>query len=123
MAEQVTDTSGDMREGLGDGLKQLREDVSRENIESRLDDTVSERPLLKHLLDLRLVVRALVIAAVVTLIVSLLFSPKLGAALLVIVFGASWFLMAYRQYDRRTPTRPADEDEDSDSDSDSDSDE
>ena len=58
-------------------------------------------------------VKALLIAAVLTLIVSLLLSPKLGALVLVVAFGIAWFVMANKQYNRRRPTKPADEDEDS----------
>jgi hypothetical protein len=113
MAEHVKleEDSGGLREGLGDGVRQMREDMSRDKIESRLDDAVSERPLVKHLLDIGIVVRALLIAAVLTLIVSVLLSPKLGALVLVVAFFALWFGLAARQYNRRKPTKPADADD------------
>jgi hypothetical protein len=118
MAEHVEGGgSGGLREELGDGVRQLREDVSRDKLESRLDDAVAERPLVRHLLDMRVVVKALLIAAVLTLIVSVLLSPKLGALVLVVSFGAAWFITATRQYDRRRPTTPADADEDDEADS------
>jgi uncharacterized membrane protein YgcG len=108
MAEHVEQSDGGLREGLSEGVRQMREDVSREKLESRLDDAVSERPVTKHLLDLRIVAQALLIAAVLTLIVSLLLSPKLGALVLVVSFGALWFGLASRQYNRRKPTKSAD---------------
>jgi hypothetical protein len=111
MAERV-EQGGGFREGLGEGVREMREGLSRDKIESRLDDAVSERPVTKHLLDLRIVVRALLIAAVLTLIVSLLLSPKLGAVVLIVSFGAAWFILANRQYSRRRPTQPADSDDD-----------
>jgi Flp pilus assembly protein TadB len=111
--ERVGGEGGSLREGLGEGVRQMREDVSRDKIEGRLDDAVSDRPLVRHLLDLRIVVKALLIAAVLTLIVSLLLSPKLGALVLVVAFGAAWFIMANKQYNRRRPTKPAGEDDDS----------
>jgi hypothetical protein len=115
MAEHVErGGGGGLREGLGDGVRQLREDVSREKIESRLDDAVTERPLIRHLLDMRIVVTALLIAAALTLIVSVLLSPKLGALVLVVSFGAAWVILATRQYNRRQPTTPEDAGEDDD---------
>jgi Flp pilus assembly protein TadB len=111
MAERVQE-SGGFREGLGEGMREMREGLSRDTIESRLDDAMSERPVTRHLLDMRIVVRAVLIAAVLTLIVSLLLSPKLGAVVLVISFGAAWFILANRQYNRRKPTTPADESND-----------
>ena len=111
MAERV-EQGGGFREGLGEGMREMLEGLSRDKIESRPDDAVSERPVTKHLLDMRIVVRAVLIAAVLTLIVSLLLSPKLGAVVLVVSFGAAWFIMANRQYSRRRPTKPADESDD-----------
>jgi hypothetical protein len=113
MAEhvQVDESSGGLRDGLGEGARQLREDMSRDKIEGRLDDAVAERPVVKHLLDIRIVVKALLIAAVATLIVSILLSPKLGAIVLVLGFLGLWVGLATRDYNRRRPTRPADSDE------------
>jgi hypothetical protein len=114
MAEVVDTQPGGMREGVKEGAHELRESVSRDNIEGKLDDAVSERPLVKHLLDLRNVLKALAVAAVLCLIVSLLLSPKLGAILLVLSFGIAWVAFAASDYNRRRPTKPADaDDEDS----------
>jgi Flp pilus assembly protein TadB len=97
-----------LREGLGEGVRQIRSDVSREKLEKRVDEAVKERPLMRHLLDMRIVVRALLIAAVLTLIVALLFSPKLAALVLVVSFGAAWYGLANRQYNQRRPTKAVD---------------
>jgi Flp pilus assembly protein TadB len=112
MAEhvQVEEDSGGLREGLGEGVRQMRKDLSRDRIEDRLDEAVSDRPVIKYLLDMRTVITALLIAAVLTLIVSVLLSPKLGAVVLVLGFGGLWVGLAMRDYNRRRPTRPADED-------------
>ena len=112
MAEVVEGQSAGLREGLKEGAHELRENVSRDNVESKLDDAVSDRPLVKHLLDLRNVLKALAVAAVLTLIVSLLLSPKLGALVLVLSFGIAWAAFAARDYNRRRPTKPADTDDD-----------
>ena len=111
MAEVVDTQPGGLREGVKEGAHELREKASRDNIENKLDDAVSERPLVKHLLDLRNVLKALAVAAVLTLIVSLLLSPKLGALVLVLSFGIAWVAFAGRDYNRRRPTKPAGEDD------------
>ena len=109
MAENVTQSStGGLREGLGEGVRQLRDDVSRDKMESRLDEAVSERPVVKHLLDMRIVLKALAIAVVVTLIVWLGLSAKLAAVVLVLGFLGLWAGLAVRDYNRRRPTKPAD---------------
>ena len=78
------------------------------NVNERLEEAVSERPLVRHLLDLRLLVRALAIAVVLTLI-SLLLSPLVAAIVLVLSFFGSWFFLAARSYEQRRPTKPAEE--------------
>ena len=105
MAERI-EQGGGLREGLGEGVREMREGFSRDKIETRLDDVMSERPVTKHLLDMHIVVRAVLIAAVLTLIVAVLISVKLAAVVLLVSFGASWFILANRQYNRRKPTRP-----------------
>jgi hypothetical protein len=112
MAEHVETQSGGLTEGVREGASELREDVSRENIESRLDDVVSENKLLQHLLDIRNVLIALAIAAVLTLLISFASSPKVGAFVLVLTFVAAWFILAARDYNKRRPTKPVDTDDD-----------
>lgn len=105
MPEEVTQSGGSLREGLRDGAREMREDMSRDKLEGRLNDAVDERPLVRHLIDLGVVVRALAIAAVLCLVVSLLLSPKLGALVLVLAFFGAWLALASRQYNRRRPTK------------------
>jgi hypothetical protein len=112
MAEEVGDTGAGFRESLRESASGLRKEASRDKLESRFDEALNERPLARHLLDLRIVVRALIIAAVLCLIVSLLLSPKLGALVLVAGYIAAWMILATRQYNERKPTKPAGADED-----------
>jgi hypothetical protein len=73
----------------------------------RLEGIVEERPLLRHLLDLRIVVRALLIAAGLTLI-SLIVSEILASIALVLSFFAAWIFLGMRSYEQRRPTHEAD---------------
>jgi hypothetical protein len=93
-------------------MRELREDVSRDNLESRLQDTVEEKPLLRHLLDLRVVFKAVAIAVVFALIVGLLLSFKAASIPFVLVFFGAWFALAAREYNRRRPTEPVDDEDD-----------
>jgi hypothetical protein len=109
---------GGLREGLGEGMREMREDISLGKVEGRLDEAVEERPVMKHLLDLSVVLKAIAIAAVLTLILVVIGHPRLGAAVLVISFIASWLILATRQYNKRRPTKPVGEDDDADGDDD-----
>jgi hypothetical protein len=51
---------------------------------------------------------------VLAVIVTLLISGKLGALVLVVVFGIAWVAFAGRDYNRRRPTKPVDGDEEED---------
>ncbi|MFL5909343.1 MAG: hypothetical protein ACJ768_02070 [Gaiellaceae bacterium] len=83
----------------------VRDMLSPEEANERLERAVAERPLARHLIDLRIVVRAVLIAAVLTLICLILFSAVLAAVVLVISFFATWILLASRSYEQRRPTR------------------
>jgi hypothetical protein len=107
MAEQVEYQSS-LTDGLKEGAGELRKDVTRDKIEERLDGAVSDKPLLKYLLDIRNVLLALLIAAILTLIVSVATSMKLGALVLVVTFVAAWLILAARDYNTRRPTKPVD---------------
>jgi Flp pilus assembly protein TadB len=94
--------------------RNLRESVRKDNLEERLEGVVEERPGVRPFLELRPLVIAVAIAAVLTLIVSLLFSPVLGAVVLVLSFGIAWVVMSRRSYEERRPTEEVDpDDEDS----------
>src|SRR5437764_9326457 len=79
------------------------------NVNEQLEDKISDRPLAGHLLELPVLFKAVAIAAVVTLISLILFSPVVAAVLLILTFFGSWVFLAHRDYERRRPTRPADE--------------
>jgi VIT1/CCC1 family predicted Fe2+/Mn2+ transporter len=83
----------------------VREMLSPEQANERLEQAVSERPLARHLIDLKIVGRALLIAAVLTIVTLILFSAVLAAVVLVISFFAAWILLASRSYEKRRPTR------------------
>lgn len=84
----------------------VRDMLSPQQANERLERAVEERPLTRHLLDLKIVGRAVLIAAVLTLICAILFSAAFAAVVLVVSFFASWFLLAQRSYHKRRPTRP-----------------
>jgi hypothetical protein len=84
----------------------VREMLSPEEANERLEKAVEERPLARHLIDLRIVARAVLIAAVLTIVSLILFSAALAAVVLVISFFASWILLASRSYEKRRPTQP-----------------
>jgi hypothetical protein len=110
MAEEVEYQSS-LTDGVREGAGELRKDVTRDNIESKLDDAVSEKPLLKYMLELKNVLLALLIAAVLTLLVSVASSMKLGALVLVVTFFAAWLILSARDYNQRRPTKPVDTEE------------
>lgn len=83
----------------------VREMLSPEAANERLEEAVAERPLARHLIDLRIVGRAVLIAAVLTIISLILFGAVLAAVVLVISFFATWVLLASRSYDKRRPTK------------------
>jgi hypothetical protein len=87
----------EIREGVRDML-------SPSGANDRLEEAVAERPLAKYLLDLKILARAVAIAAVLTIIFAILFSPILGAVVLILSFFASWILLAVRGYEQRRPT-------------------
>lgn len=101
MSEQAESSAGT----IGESARQIREGISPARVEERLEGSVSDRPLVRHLLNLRLVATAVAIAAVLALVVSLLLSPKLGALVLLVVFFGGWYLLAQRHYRRRRPTQ------------------
>jgi uncharacterized membrane protein len=80
------------------------------NANAKLEETVREKPFLQHLLDLRLVVRAVVLGLVAAVIMWLLVGPASAGLTLLLVFFASWFVLARVSYDKRRESEPADED-------------
>src|SRR3954454_6747011 len=88
---------------LRDDAHSVRETLRKDNLEERLEGVVEERPGIKPFLEFRPLVVAVVIAAVLTLFVSLLFSPTIGAVVLVLSFGIAWVVMSRREYSQRRP--------------------
>jgi Flp pilus assembly protein TadB len=98
---------------LRDDAHHVRETLRKDNLEDRLQGAVEDRPGVQPFLEFRPLVVAVVVAAVLTLIVSLLFSPAVGAFVLVLSFAITWIVMSRREYSQRRPTKeysPEDED-------------
>ena len=106
MAQQID--TGEIREGA----RALRGDISREKINDRLEDMVSDRPMVEHLLRWKIVLRAVAVAVVIALIFLVFGHPRMGAVLMVLAFFGTWLFLGARSYERRRPTKPADDDED-----------
>jgi hypothetical protein len=97
--------SDEKNTGIGGHARALREDLAPDKLEDKLQEVIEERPKAKHLLDFAIVGKALLAAVVVALVLWLLFSPKLAAIALVVVFVGAWLLMAQLSYDKRRETR------------------
>lgn len=89
----------------------VKRDLSRDRVEHRLGDALSQQPIAKHAVDLRVVARAVLIAAVVAAVIALLFSRQLAAVVLVVVFFGSWLALSARSYGQRRQTVAADDDD------------
>ena len=103
MASNSEGTTGALREDM----HHMRESVSRDNLEEKLEGVVEERPAIKPFLELRPLLIALAIAAVLTLIVALIAGLPAAAIVLVVTFFAAWAFMALRNYEKRRPTEDA----------------
>jgi hypothetical protein len=108
MAANSESATGAMR----DDVKHMRESMSRDNLEEKLEGAIEERPAIGPFLDLRIVAKAVAIAAVLTLIAALLGSLGIAALVLVVSFFAAWAALAYRSYDKRRPTSHEDREKD-----------
>jgi hypothetical protein len=82
--------------------------MTPERLDERIDNAVSERPLLAHALDMRVVTRAVAIAAVVAILLWVIAGPALAAIGLLLAYFGSWFVLSRLSYDRRRGSRPAD---------------
>jgi Flp pilus assembly protein TadB len=98
-------------EGMAGTLRKdmhhMRESVSRDNLEGKLEGVVEERPAIKPFLEFRPLLIALAVAAVLTLIVALLAGLPVAAIVLVVTFFAAWAFMSLRSYEKRRPTEEA----------------
>lgn len=77
----------------------------------KLEKAVHDKPFLRHVLDMRVVLRAAAAGLVAALLFWLLIGPATGGIALLIVFFASWFAMARVSYDKRRESEPADEEQ------------
>ena len=77
----------------------------------KIENTVREKPFLQHMLDLRIVVKAVAFAVVAALVMWLLVGPASAGFMLLLVFFASWFVLARVEFDKRRDSEPADADE------------
>ena len=89
----------------------LRDELSPDRVEKKLQEVVEERPKAKHLLDFAIVGKAVLIAVVVALLLWLIFSPQLAGIALIVVFLGAWLGLAQLSYDRRRKTRDTREDD------------
>jgi Flp pilus assembly protein TadB len=79
-----------------------------EELNTKLEAVVKDRPALRHVLDLRIVTRAVVAAVLVAMIVWLLIGPATAAVALLLVYFGTWLLLARVEYDRRRETQRVD---------------
>jgi hypothetical protein len=100
--------SEEKNHGLGEQARALRDDLRPSNLDEKLQEKVEERPKTRHLLDFAIVGKALLAAAIVALILGLIFSPRLAAVALVVVFFGTWLGLAQLSYDRRRQTSDPD---------------
>ena len=101
------DEGGDM--GIADHARALRRDLSFERLEGRLDVALSEQPFLAHVLDLRIVARAVMLCVAGALVAWILFGSAFAAIVMLMLFFGGWLGLAHRNYERRRPTRAAEQ--------------
>jgi Flp pilus assembly protein TadB len=103
-SEQIGADDRDM--GIAEQARHLRGDLSTGRMEERLEQAMSERPILAHLLDLRIVLRAVILCVIGALIAWILFGPAAAAIAIVLLFFLGWWGFAQSSYDRRRETQP-----------------
>ena len=113
MAQQMEAETGGT--STREGIKAIRRDFSPRHVEERLGEAVSDRPLVQHLLEWRVIGRALAIAVVLTLVFLLLTSPPFAGFVLILSFFGGWAILGARDYNRRRPTKPVEDEEEASS--------
>jgi hypothetical protein len=98
--------------GLGEQARALREDLSPERLNKRLEEVIEERPKTRYVLDYGIFGKALLAAVVVALVLWLVVGAAAAAIGLVVVFFGGWLLGAQVSYDRRRGTRDVRESDD-----------
>ena len=94
-------------ETLRDGVRTVAQQARPSEINPKLEEAMQNQPLLPHLVDMRNALIAAAAGAVVALILVLLMSPMMAGVGLLIVFFATWFGLALRDYGRETAAREA----------------
>jgi Flp pilus assembly protein TadB len=115
--EEGNGETRDMANTLRDGVRDIADQASPRELDAKLEEAMQNKPLLVHLLSMRVVFLAAAIAAAVALIFYLLFSPMLAGVGLVLAFFVAWFGLAVREHENARPAavqRTGDEDEDED---------
>ena len=103
-------------QGLVDGVRTIAHQMSPSEINPKLEEAVQNKPLLEQLLSFKVLGKAVAIAAVVALILFVVMSPIMAGLGLIVVFFASWFVLAARGVDKARPVK-SERDDDAPSDS------
>jgi membrane protein implicated in regulation of membrane protease activity len=88
-----------------------RIDNALEGANDKLEESVRENPFLQHLLDMRLVVRAVAAGVVAAVLFWLLVGPATAGFALLLVFFATWFVLARVSYDKRRESEPSEDEQ------------
>ncbi|MEA2143639.1 MAG: hypothetical protein QOI64_2069 [Solirubrobacteraceae bacterium] len=89
-----------MANTLRDGVRDIADQASPRELDTKLEEAMQNKPLLVHLLSMRVVFLAAAIGAVVALIFYVLFSPMLAGVGLILAFFAAWFGLAVREHEK-----------------------
>ena len=102
-----------MANTLREGVRDITRHARPGELDAKLDEAMQNKPLVVHLVSLRVVLTAAAIGAAVALIFYLLFSPMLAGVGLILAFFAAWFGLAVREHERATPapSQPAEEED------------
>ncbi|MEA2444737.1 MAG: hypothetical protein QOJ12_2029 [Thermoleophilales bacterium] len=89
-----------MANTLREGVRDIAHQASPSELDSKIDEAMQNKPLLVHLVSMRVVLTAAAIGAAVALIFYLLFSPMLAGLGLIVAFFAAWFGLAVREHEK-----------------------
>jgi hypothetical protein len=92
-----------MANTLREGVRDVAHQARPAELDAKLDEAMQNKPLLVHLVSMRVVLTAAAIGAVVALIFFLLLSPMLAGLGLILAFFAAWFGLAVREHEQATP--------------------
>jgi hypothetical protein len=89
-----------MANTLREGVRDIAHRASPSELDAKIDEAMQNKPLLVHLVSMRVVLSAAAIGAVVALIFYVLFSPALAGLGLILAFFAAWFGLAVREHEK-----------------------